>query len=166
MCYFLFSYYPSSPLSLYFYTIFISRLPPIFSSPGSVNVCMRARCPRSERLLILAPFPRRDCNLRFRYARRLGHPRGGTLPANLPPAYVPNEIHLYSISNRAFFPTATDRYTIARFVVGFNLFVKIKNYFYFCPHDLSIFIYVTSLNFFHAAFFMYVNFIEFSFLLW
>lgn len=90
-----------------------------------------------ERLLILAPFPSRDCNLRFRYARRLGHPRGGTLPTYLPLAYVPNEIHLYSISNRS--SPATDRYTIARFTAGFNLFAKVKNYFYFCPRDLPIF---------------------------
>lgn len=33
---------------------------------------------RAERLLILAPFPRGDCNLRFKYEVRLGHPRGGT----------------------------------------------------------------------------------------
>lgn len=90
-----------------------------------------------ERLLILAPFPSRDCNLRFRYARRLGHPRGGTLPTYLPLAYMPNEIHLYSISNRS--SPATDRYTIARFIAGFNLFAKVKNYFYFCPRDLPIF---------------------------
>lgn len=33
-----------------------------------VSVCTRTRCSRTERLLILAPFPRGDCNLRSRYA--------------------------------------------------------------------------------------------------
>lgn len=137
-------------LSPYFYTSFVPPTVDLSSSLGFISICMRAS---PERLLILAPFPSRDCNLRFRYARRLGHPRGGTLPTYLPLAYVPNEIHLYSISNRALFPCYRSLYNCS--IYRRISFICKSEDLSFCPHDLPIFLHVASmsLNFFHAAFF-------------
>lgn len=66
-----------------------------------VSVCTGTRCSRTEGLLILAPFPWGDGNLRSRYTMPRAPTRKHLSTHHSIPASVPNEIHLYSTTNRA-----------------------------------------------------------------
>lgn len=94
---------PSSPLS----HLFLHGLPHSTYRCSLrlrfVSVCTRTRCSRTEGLLILPPFPWGDGNLRSRYAMPRAPTRRHLSTHHSIPASVPNEIHLYSTTNRALY---------------------------------------------------------------